>query len=152
VQLSWLGEMHCSGQYGTGGVIFLGGLMSAEAQRSLRSHAARILIVDEADACGTGAEGNSIDLAEKRTLTFANWKILIGSTPTFESSSVVLKRYGQSDQRVFEIPCRECGARETLRVWIEEDVDKWRTQGTLRYPPTWRIRSLAASRRSTPYS
>jgi hypothetical protein len=65
---------------------------------------------------------------------------------------VVLKRYGESDQRVFEIPCPECGARETLRVWIEEDVDKWRTQGTLRYPPTWRIRSLAASRRSTPYS
>jgi hypothetical protein len=36
------------------------------------------------------------------------------------------------------------GTRETLRAWIEEDVDKWRTQGTLRYPPTWRIRSLAA--------
>jgi hypothetical protein len=39
--------------------------------------------------------------------------------------------------------------RETLRAWIEEDVDKWRTQGTLRYPPTWRIRMLAASRRLT---
>jgi hypothetical protein len=39
--------------------------------------------------------------------------------------------------------------RETLWAWIEEDVDKWRTQGTLRYPPTWRIRMLAASRRLT---
>jgi phage terminase large subunit GpA-like protein len=92
---------------------FTGGslrVVSAEAQRNLRSHAARILIVDEADACGTGAEGDSIDLAEKRTLTFANRKILIGSTPTFESSSVVLQRYRQSDQRVFEVPCPECGA------------------------------------------
>jgi phage terminase large subunit GpA-like protein len=43
-------------------------------------------------------------------LTFANRKILIGSTPTFESSSVVLARYRQSDQRVFEVPCPECGA------------------------------------------
>jgi phage terminase large subunit GpA-like protein len=90
---------------------FTGGslrVVSAEAQRNLRSHSARILIVDEADACGTGAEGDSIDLAEKRTLTFANRKILIGSTPTFESSSVVLQRYRQSDQRVFEVPCPYC--------------------------------------------
>jgi hypothetical protein len=39
--------------------------------------------------------------------------------------------------------------RETLRAWIEEDVDRWRTQATLRYPPTWRIKMLAVARRST---
>jgi len=39
--------------------------------------------------------------------------------------------------------------RETIRAWIEEDVDEWRTQATLRYPTTWRIRMLAAPRRST---
>jgi hypothetical protein len=40
-------------------------------------------------------------------------------------------------------------ARETLRAWIYEDVGRWRTQGTLRYPTNWRIRMLAASRTST---
>ena len=73
---------------------FVGGslrVVSAEAQRNLRSHAARVLVVDEADECDTGEEGDSIALAERRTLTFANRKILIGSTPKFESSSVVLK-------------------------------------------------------------
>jgi phage terminase large subunit GpA-like protein len=40
---------------------FTGGslrVVSAEAQRNLRSHAARILIVDEADACGTHSRTN----------------------------------------------------------------------------------------------
>jgi phage terminase large subunit GpA-like protein len=65
--------------------------------------------VDEADAAEIGAEGDPILLAEKRTLTFANRKIIIGSTPIFDDTSAVVRAYGQSDQRVFEVPCPECG-------------------------------------------
>ena len=43
-------------------------IVAARAPRNLRRHTARILIVDEADACETGIEGNPIRLAERRTL------------------------------------------------------------------------------------
>ena len=45
-------------------------IVAAKAPRNLRRHTARILIVDEADACEIGAEGNPIRLAERRTLSF----------------------------------------------------------------------------------
>ena len=54
-------------------------VVAAKAPRNLRRHTARVLMVDEADACETGAEGNPIRLAERRTMSFANRKIIIGS-------------------------------------------------------------------------
>jgi phage terminase large subunit GpA-like protein len=84
-------------------------VVAAKAPRNLRRHSARVLLVDEADACEIGAEGNPIALAEKRTLSFPNRKIIIGSTPLIEDTSHVLRAYTQSDQRVFEVPCPECG-------------------------------------------
>jgi phage terminase large subunit GpA-like protein len=85
-------------------------VVAAKAPRNLRRHAARILLVDEADACEEGAEGNPIALAEKRTMSFANRKIIVGSTPLNEDTSHVLRLWEQSDQRVFECPCPACGA------------------------------------------
>ena len=84
-------------------------IVAAKAPRNLRRHTARVLIVDEADACEIGAEGNPIRLAERRTLSFANRKIIIGSTPLFEDTSHVLRSYADSDARVFEVPCPDCG-------------------------------------------
>ena len=77
-------------------------IVAARAPRNLRRHTARILIVDEADACEAGPEGNPIRLGERRTFTFANRKIIIGSTPIFADTSAVLRAYG-------ECPCPECG-------------------------------------------
>ncbi|BAQ17475.1 phage terminase large subunit family protein [Methyloceanibacter caenitepidi] len=84
-------------------------IVAAKAPRNLRRHTARILLVDEADACEIGAEGNPIALAEKRTLSFANRKIIVGSTPLDADTSHVLRLWAQSDQRVFELPCPHCG-------------------------------------------
>lgn len=70
----------------------------------------------EADAMLPGAEGSPIALAEKRTLSFPNRKIIIGSTPTDEDTSNVLRSYGESDKRVFEVPCPHCGHRFEL-LW-----------------------------------
>jgi phage terminase large subunit GpA-like protein len=92
---------------------FAGGslkIVAAKAPRNLRRHTARILIVDEADACEPSAEGDPIRLAERRTLTFNNRKIVIGSTPVFADASPVIKSYTASDQRIFEVPCPACGA------------------------------------------
>ena len=44
-------------------------------------------MVDEADGMEVGAEGDPIKLGERRTQTFANRKIIIGSTPVFADTS-----------------------------------------------------------------
>jgi phage terminase large subunit GpA-like protein len=85
-------------------------LVASRSPRNLRRHAARVLIVDEADACEPTIEGDPIRLAERRTLTFPNRKLIIGSTPVFSETSAIMRAYEASDQRVFEIPCASCGA------------------------------------------
>jgi phage terminase large subunit GpA-like protein len=93
--------------------IFTGGslkIVAGKAPRNLRRHTARILCVDEADAIETSGEGDPIMLAERRTLSFANRKIIVGSTPLQEDTSHVMRCYGESDQRIFELPCPSCGA------------------------------------------
>ena len=92
-------------------------IVAARAPRNLRRHTARILIVDEADACEPSPEGNPIRLAERRTFTFADRKIIIGSTPIFSDTSAVLRAFAESDQRVFECPCPECGAFTEI-MWM----------------------------------
>lgn len=84
-------------------------IVAARAPRNLRARTARILIIDEADAMETTAEGSPIKLAEMRTLTFADRKIIMGSTPVFEETSHVIRAYAESDQRIFEVipPCCE---------------------------------------------
>src|SRR5262249_45977143 len=91
-------------------------IVAARAPRNLRRHTARILLVDEADAMELTPEGNPIRLAERRTLTFANRKIVVGSTPIEEDTSAVLHAYAASDGRVFELPCPSCGAFTEL-LW-----------------------------------
>ncbi|MBN8483474.1 MAG: phage terminase large subunit family protein [Sphingomonadales bacterium] len=84
-------------------------VVAAKSPRNLRRHNVRVLLIDEADAMEPGAEGSPVLLAERRTLSFANRKIIMGSTPTLEATSNVLRSYAQSDQRVFEVPCPDCG-------------------------------------------
>ena len=84
-------------------------VVAAKSPRNLRKHNARILLIDEADAMEVGPEGSPILLAERRTLSFSNRKIIMGSTPIHEETSHVLRAYRESDQRVFEIKCVECG-------------------------------------------
>lgn len=92
---------------------FAGGslkVIAAKAPRNLRRHNARVLFVDEADALEPGREGSAILLAERRTFSFADRKIVIGSTPLDLETSNVLRAYAASDQRVFEVPCPRCGS------------------------------------------
>lgn len=102
--------------------------VAAKAPRNLRSHNVRVLFVDEADAMLPGAEGSPIDLAEKRTLSFPNRKIVIGSTPTDTDTSNVLRAYGKSDQRIFEVACPHCGHRFELMWkdirWPKDEPEK----------------------------
>ena len=85
-------------------------IIASHAPRNLRRHTARCLFIDEADAMEAGEEGSPIDLAIKRTLTFSDRKIVMGSTPLDQETSNVANAYEASDMRVFEVPCPVCGA------------------------------------------
>lgn len=92
---------------------FAGGslkVVAARAPRNLRSHTARVLLMDEIDGMEMTGEGSPIDLAEKRTMSYADRKIVLGSTPVHEETSLILAAWAASDQRVFEVPCPDCGA------------------------------------------
>lgn len=93
-------------------------VVAAKSPRNLRAHDARILIMDEIDAMSTTVEGSPIDLAEKRTMTFDDRKIVIGSTPANTETSLVLRAYALSDQRVFEIKCPHCGEWHEIK-WAD---------------------------------
>jgi phage terminase large subunit GpA-like protein len=100
-------------------------VIAAKAPRNLRRHTARILLIDEADAMESSAEGNPLILAERRTLSFGNRKIIMGSTPVSEETSHVLRSYAVSDQRVFECPCPACGVfTEIMWKHIEWEPDQ----------------------------
>lgn len=85
-------------------------VVAAKSPRNLRRHNVRLLFIDEADGMEKTQEGSPILLAERRTLSFPDRKIVLGSTPVHEETSHVLRAYAQSDMRVFEVPCPACGA------------------------------------------
>lgn len=93
--------------------IFKGGSLkcvAGKAPRNMRRHTARILMIDEVDAIEVSAEGDPCALAERRTLTFDDRKIIIGGTPIDAATSHAARSYSESDKRVYECPCPACGA------------------------------------------
>lgn len=90
-------------------------VVAAKAPRNLRAHNTRILIIDEADGMEMTREGSPIAIAERRTMSFPDRKIVIGSTPIYEETSHVLSAYERSDKRIFEVPCPDCGDHHEIR-------------------------------------
>jgi len=103
-------------------------IVASKSPRNLRRHNVRVLFIDEADAMPVGPEGPPILIAEKRTLSFGNRKIVLGSTPVDSATSNVLRSYEASDKRVFEVPCPECGEFNEIRwkdiQWPEGEPHK----------------------------
>jgi phage terminase large subunit GpA-like protein len=108
---------------------FPGGVLVATGANSsvgLRSMPARFLLMDEVDAyppsASTGAagteEGDPVDLAIRRTGTFANRKIAMVSTPTIAEVSRIEQAYLESDQRKYFVPCPHCETFQILR-WAQ---------------------------------
>lgn len=97
-----------------GGVLRLAGANSAAG---LRNMPVKRLMLDEVDAypVDLNEEGNPIDLAKKRTSTFAKRKIFILSTPTVKTTSVIEPMFESTDKRYFFIPCPNCGAQQHLK-------------------------------------
>ncbi len=100
-----------------GGRLILSGANSA---RGFRRVTVRVVMFDEVDGypIGAGQEGDQIKLGIKRTLTFWNNKILIGSTPTLKGFSRIETSYDASDQRHYFVPCPHCKVKQVLKFFL----------------------------------
>lgn len=91
-------------------------LVGSNSPSGLSSRPIRVVLFDEIDrfAISAGAEGDPVTLAEKRTSTFWNRKIIKVSSPTITGLSRIERDWKRSDQRYFEVPCPSCGHFQRL--------------------------------------
>lgn len=100
--------------------------VGANSPAGFRRITARIVAFDEVDgypAGGAGNEGDQIALGTKRSETFWNRKIILGSTPTMQGVSRIEKSFDESDQRHYRVPCPHCGYKQKLK-WENFKWDK----------------------------
>lgn len=125
---------------------FVGGRLSmvgANAPAGLASRPIRFVLCDEVDRYpasagggGTKGEGDPVGLAEERTSTFANRKIVLVSTPTVKGYSRIEESFLQGDQRRFYAPCPHCSVRQVIEwrgVKWDRGADGEYDPGTARY-------------------
>jgi phage terminase large subunit GpA-like protein len=108
-------------------------ITGANSPSSLASRPIRVLAADEVDRfpISAGTEGDPIDLARKRTTTFWNRKVMLGSTPTIKGASRIEAAFQQSDQRYFFVPCPHCKEFQRL-FWAQVRWDDGKPE-TARY-------------------
>lgn len=97
---------------------FAGGhltIVGANSPAGLASRPIRVLLLDEVDRypASAGAEGDPMAIAESRTSTFPNKKIIAVSSPTVKDGAIG-KLWALSDQRSYLIPCPHCGHEQKL--------------------------------------
>jgi phage terminase large subunit GpA-like protein len=104
--------------------------VGANSPGGFRRITARIVMFDEVNGypvMGAGKEGDQIKLGIKRSESFWNRKIIIGSTPTVKGESRIEKSFERSDQRHYYVPCPHCGEFQILE-WGSPDTPhgmKW---------------------------
>ncbi|WP_158808640.1 phage terminase large subunit family protein [Beijerinckia sp. L45] len=115
--------------------------IGANSAAGFRRITARVVAFDEVDGYPVGGaddEGDQIALGIKRTETFWNRKIILGSTPTLKGSSRIEKSFLESDQRRYHVPCPQCGHMQVLKwenIRWDKDVDE-AGKTTKHYPET----------------
>ncbi len=84
----------------------------------------KYLFLDEVSryVISAGKEGDSVRMAERRTVTFNyNRKIVYSSSPGIEGACRISEVYSHSDQREWFVPCPHCGHKQVLKwehlVW-----------------------------------
>jgi phage terminase large subunit GpA-like protein len=90
------------------------GIVAATSPASLSSRPIRILLLDEVDGYKPTAEGDPVTLAQKRTTTFSNRKLVLVSSPRDRDASTIERRYLASDRRKYFLPCPHCGEFQVL--------------------------------------
>ena len=96
---------------------FAGGqlaLVGTGSPNKLATRPIRVVLCDEIDRYLVSKEGDPITLAVQRTETFANRKIILVSTPTFDrrdDMSCIAEEFEKSDKREYLGLCQHCGER-----------------------------------------
>jgi len=105
--------------------------VGSNSPANLASRPVRYLFPDEVDKYPTESqnEATPLALAEQRTKTFWNRKILEISTPT-KSDGQIHTDYMAGDQSRYFVPCHKCGAMQIMKwgqvKWEEgKAVDAW---------------------------
>ena len=105
-----------------GGFLVLSGATIAS---DLAGTSVRNLLMDEVDrmTLDTEGEGSPVELAVGRTAAYSRRKIIMGSTPIDEESSVINRWFQEGDQRYYYLPCPKCGHKQHLVIenLIEQD-------------------------------
>lgn len=135
-----------------GGVLVMTGANSAVG---LRSMPVRYLFLDEVDAYPGDVEneGDPVELAIQRTVTFRRRKIYLCSTPTLKGLSRIERAYHESDRRIYEVPCDACGRFSQILwrdiVWSQErpEAAAWRCPYCETLHSEWRKPALLAAGR-----
>lgn len=102
-------------------------LVGANSPTGLRMRSIKYVIADEVDAYEQSAggsqkgEGDALELARKRTVTFWDRKFLQSSTPAHKGLSKISRAFDESDQRYFMVPCPECGQHQRLQWKTDRD-------------------------------
>ena len=86
-------------------------LVGANSPASLASRPVRIILADEVDRfpVSAGTEGDPLNLAQKRTKTFWNYKWIAVSTPTIKGASRIESEYEESTMEQWCVSCPSCG-------------------------------------------
>lgn len=115
--------------YPGGDIVFAG----ANSPTSLASRPRRVAMADEIDKfkANIGSDGDPIKQLFQRTQNFWNRKKLLASTPTIEGLSAIDAWWQRSDQRLYEVPCAECGSFQALE-WEQVTWQKGKPE-TARY-------------------
>jgi phage terminase large subunit GpA-like protein len=91
--------------------------LAARSPRNLRRITLRYLIADETEGYESDPkEGNTVLLAERRTLSFSNRRIVQASTPKLDAPSFIGDAFAAGDRRLYHVCCVSCG-RLTPIAW-----------------------------------
>lgn len=91
-------------------------LASAGSPAALAQSPERYLVLDDISNFPqtAKAQGNPLGIAEKRTRTFRNRKVVRLGTPTNEGECWVTYYYEKTDMRKYQVPCPFCRTRQVL--------------------------------------
>ena len=92
-------------------------MIGANAPAGLASRPIRVVICDEVDRYppSAGTEGDPVNLARKRTITYRNKRrIYLLSTPSIKGASRIERAWLKSNQRRYHVPCPHCGEMHVL--------------------------------------
>jgi phage terminase large subunit GpA-like protein len=111
----------------------------ANSPASLASRPIRIVLCDEIDRfpASAGTEGDPVELAIKRSVTFFNKINMYVSTPTVKGLSRIEAAFDESSQHRFWVPCPKCKTPQVLYhrnvIWEKSNKGKVHHPETARY-------------------